>query len=139
MTVNFKIETNSALTHEGKHIDIHNNFDFIGYDHNIADRQLKLFWTKSSGDWVSEDELPKLTLIHFNVSYLSIKYDNKKYEFPNDDKCLGEISFFPSSKREINNAHIPQDLPKDGDDIIYIFETEHFIRIGCEKIAIVVG
>jgi hypothetical protein len=137
MTVNFEIEDNYALNFNGRHIDLHNNFDFDNYEYKIVDRQLELTWTKSSGDWVDKNEFLKLTFIHSNVFFLNIGYDNEKYEYPKDDRCLGEISFFPSSDRQINYGHLIQDKPKDGDDIIYIFQTEHFIRVGCDKIQLV--
>jgi hypothetical protein len=137
MTVNFEIEENYALTYNGRHIDLHNNFNFIGCDYQITDRQLTLTWTRSKGDWVKEDELSKLTLIHYNVFFLSVGYDNKEYEYPEDDRCLAAISFFPSTDRQINNGTIPQDKPKERDDIIYIFETDHYIRVGCDKVVLV--
>jgi hypothetical protein len=138
MTVNFKIDDNFGLSYDGRHIDLHNNFDFVGYDYKIADRTLTLTWTKSIGEWVSQDEFLKLSLFHSNVFFLRIGYDNKEYEYPDDDKCLGSVSFFPSSDREINNGYVYQSLPKEGDDIIYSFQTEHFIRVGCDKIKLVV-
>jgi len=138
MTVNFEIEENYALSYQGRHIDLHNNFDFVSYDYNIANRQLTLTWKKSIGDWVKENEASKLLLIHSNVFFLNIGYDNKEYEFPDGDNCLSDISFFPSSDRQINNGVIAQNKPKDEDDIIYIFETEHFIRIGCDKVELIV-
>ncbi len=137
MTANFEIEENYALSYQGRHIDLHNNFDFVGYNYNIADRQLTLTLTKSIGDWVKENEFSKLLLIHSNVFFLHTAYDNKEYEYPKDDNCLNGISFFPSSDRQINNGVIPQNIPKDEDDIIYIFETEHFIRIGCDMVELI--
>lgn len=139
MIVNFDLKDNIALSYNSRHIDLHNNFDFTGYHYNIAERQLILTWTRSFGEWVREDEFEKLTIIHFNVFFLNIGYDNKLLEFPEDDKCLGEISFFPSSYREINNEIIDQNKPKDGDDILYIFQTEHFIRVGCDNVELIAG
>ena len=51
-----------------------------------------------------------------------------------DDSCLGEISFFPSTGREINDSIVPQTKPNDGDDILYFFENGQLIRIHCEQI-----
>ncbi|MBK9929182.1 MAG: hypothetical protein IPP04_04835 [Saprospiraceae bacterium] len=138
MTVNFEIEDNYALTYLGQHIDLHNNYDLVGYDYKIVDRQLVLTWTKSLGDWTKESDFARLTLIHSNVFFLKIGYDNKENEFPNDDKCLGGISYFPSTDRETNDGLISQGKPNDEDDIIYIFETDHFIRIGCDDIKLLV-
>lgn len=137
MTINFELEDNIALKFAGRYIDLHNNFDFIGYDYNTSARQIILKWTKSNGDWVEENEIDGLQLIHSDVSFLKISYDNLNYEFPDDDKCLSFISFFPSADRITNNGSIEQLKPNEADDIIYSFETEHFIRIGCNKIELV--
>jgi hypothetical protein len=42
MKSNFKIEDNYALTYEGRHIDLHNNFNFSGYDYDIFKRRIIL-------------------------------------------------------------------------------------------------
>lgn len=50
MKVNFNIKDNHAIEIAGRLIDLHNNFDFVGFDYNVADREIKLHWKKSSGD-----------------------------------------------------------------------------------------
>jgi hypothetical protein len=137
MTINFQIAENQGLAYKENYIDLHNNFDFIGYDYDTTNRQITLKWTKSKGDWVKENEFENLQIIHSNVTYLIISYDNKKYEYPDDDKCLSDVSFFPSEERQTNNAVMLQETPKNGDDIIYLFQADHFIRIGCDKIDLV--
>jgi hypothetical protein len=134
MEVNFKIEDNYALNYNGRHIDLHNNFDFVSYHYEIPERQLKLIWKKSSR--VLDDELPVLELIHSDVFYLNINY-SKDEAFPDDARCLGEISYFPSSERDVNDAFTSQTTPNDNDDIIYVFESGDFIRVGCSRIEII--
>ena len=56
MKVNFDIKDNHAIEIAGRHIDLHNNFDFVGFDYNIADREIKLLWKKASGEWVDKKE-----------------------------------------------------------------------------------
>ena len=135
MKVNFEIKDNSALTLEGRHIDLHNNFDFIGFDYNVAGQELKLNWTKSSGECVDKNELSSLVLTHKQVTYFTIsdKDENSKNQ---DDICLGEISFFPSTSREINDSIIPQEKPNEGDDILYFFENGQQIRTHCEEVEV---
>lgn len=54
-----------------------------------------------------------------------------------DDSCLGEIAFFPSTAREINDSIVPQSKPNHGDDILYLFENGQRIRIHCKEIELV--
>jgi hypothetical protein len=64
MKVNFDIIDNYALTYEGRHIDLHNNFDFIGFDYNVAEREVRLNWKKSSGEWVDKNKIFTITSFH---------------------------------------------------------------------------
>ena len=137
MTVNFEIEESIALRLNGKYIDLHNNFDFSSYDYQPQFRLFTLNFLKSNGDWIKEDEFERLIFVHTDVFFLSTHYDNKQYEFPANDICLADITFFPASNRDINDRIILQNKPDEGDDILYIFQSEHFIRIGCDKIELI--
>ena len=133
MKVNFDITDNHALTFEGRYIDLHNNFDFVGFDYNVADREIKLNWKKSSGEWVDKNELSSLVLTHNSVTFLKVIDQDEKSTY-DDDSCLGEITFFPSTEREINDSIVPQSKPNEGDDIVYMFENGQRIRIHCEQV-----
>lgn len=138
MKVNFDITDNHALNFEGRHIDLHNNFDFVGFDYNVVRREIKLNWEKSSGDWVDKNEFSSLVLAHKAVTFLKVidQDENSNYD---DDSCLEEITFFPSTAREINNSIVPQSKPNDGDDIVYFFGNGQRIRIHCEQIELSVN
>jgi hypothetical protein len=133
MKVNFDITDNHALSIAGRHIDLHNNFDFVGFAYNAADKEIKLHWRKSKGDWVDKNEISNLILTHSAVTFLNVIDRDEKSTHINDS-CLGEITFFPSTAREINDSIVPQSKPNNGDDIIYSFENGQQIRIHCGKI-----
>lgn len=133
MKVNFEIKDNHVIEIEGQLIDLHNNFDFVGFDYYIACREIKLHWKKSSGDWVDKNEFSSLVLTHKDVTFLKVIEQDEKSTYE-DDSCLGEITFFPSTEREINDSIVPQPKPNDGDDILYFFENGQQIRIHCKEI-----
>ncbi|SKB36067.1 hypothetical protein SAMN05660841_00008 [Sphingobacterium nematocida] len=133
MKINFDIKDNHAIEIAGRVIDLHNNFDFVGFDYNIADREIKLYWKKSCGDWVDKNEFLSLILTHMGVTFLRVTEQDEKSTY-DDDSCLGDITFFPSTSREINDCIVPQTKPNDGDDILYFFENGQQIRIHCKEI-----
>jgi hypothetical protein len=137
MKVNFDIKDNQAIEIEGRHIDLHNNFDFVGFDYKIAEREIIIHWKKSSGEWVDKNEFSSLVLTHKDVTYLKVieQDENSTYE---DDCCLDVMSFFPSTAREINDSIVPQSRPNEGDDILYFFENGQRIRINCKQIELTV-
>jgi hypothetical protein len=138
MKVNFDIKDNHAIEIVGRLIDLHNNFDFVGFDYNVADREIKLNWKKSSGDWVDKNEFSSLVLTHKGVTFFKVIEQDEKSNYE-DDSCLGEITFFPSIAREINDSIVPQPKPNDGDDILYFFENGQQIRIHCKEIELSVN
>ena len=103
MKVNFDITDNHVLTIAERQIDLHNNFDFVGFDYNVAYREIKLHWKKSIGDWVDKNEFSSLVLIHRGVTFLKVIDQDEKSNY-DDDSCLGEITFFPSKARELNDS-----------------------------------
>jgi hypothetical protein len=133
MKVNFDIIDNHAIEIAGRYVDLHNNFDFVGFDYNVADKKIKLQWKKSNGDWVDKNEFSSLVLTHLGVTFLRV-FDQDKKSTYEDDSCLGEITFFPSTEREINDSIVSQPKPNDKDDILYFFENGQLIRIQCEQI-----
>lgn len=138
MKVNFDIKDNHAIEIAGRLIDLHNNFDFVGFDYNVSDREIKLNWKKSSGDWVDKNEFSSLVLTHKGITFLKVIEQDEKSTYE-DDSCLGEITFFPSTAREINDSIVPQTKPNDGDDILYFFENGQQIRINCKEIELSVN
>lgn len=138
MKVNFDIKDNHAIEIAGRHIDLHNNFDFVGFDYNVADREIKIHWRKSDGDWVDKNEFSSLVLTHKGVTFLKVIEQDEKSTYE-DDSCLGEITFFPSTAREINDSIVSQTKPNDGDDILYFFENGQLIRIHCKEIELSVN
>jgi hypothetical protein len=133
MKTDFDIEDNYALRQDGLLFDLHNNFDLSDFHYSVKTREFIITWTKTSGDWVKSDEADELTVRHKNVSFLTISARDLDSN-TEDDKCLGEISFFPSTSRDINDSIVIRTRPTADDDILYFFENGQLIRICCETI-----
>ena len=131
MITNFEIVENYALSYEGPHMDLHNNFDFVGLNHDITNKVLRLLWVKTNGDWVSEKEFNTIELVHEGISFLLI---NSETGISIEDKTLNSIGYFPSNERHINDSITNRNKPQKDDDIIYLFENEQFIRVNCFEI-----
>tara|TARA_Y100000588_G_C13936624_1_gene788210 strand:- start:50 stop:463 length:414 start_codon:yes stop_codon:yes gene_type:complete len=131
MKTNFEIEENYAVQLIGTHIDLHNNFDFIGLSKN--GKTISVNFKRTNGDWVKSNEFKNLNFEFKNVSY-EFYEDGDLEALKDDKKRLGEITFFPAESREINDGIIPQVHPNETDDLIMFFENGRVIRIGCEEI-----
>lgn len=137
MRTNFEIEDNYAIQFQGNHIDLHNNFDFEGITENATKTEIRLEFKKSNCVWVSEGEYEHLT---FKCKYVSYKYfeEGDTENYPEDAKCLGEITFFPSTIRDVHDSISLQKEPNENDDLIFHFEDGKIIRVNCEHVELIV-
>lgn len=135
METNFEIEENYGVQLNGTHIDLHNNFDFNQLKKNGKD--ILVDFKRTKGDWVKNDEFKKLNFEFKNISYEYYE-DGDLKALKEDTKRLGEITFFPSESREINDGFISQAKPKKNDDLMMFFEDGKVIRIGCDEIELTV-
>lgn len=131
MQTNFQIIELIHVQVDNVLYDLHNNFHFIGFEHLTDNKELILRWRKGTGDWVPEDAPQGITILHKNVSFINISYESQQWR--EDDKCLGEMTFYPSSSRDVNDQLLLQETPKEDDDLIYTFESGTIIRVGCES------
>lgn len=129
MIVNFEIEDNYAVNYQGRHIDLHNNFELVSI-RNLND-QIDIEFIQSKGDWIDENELKGLL---FEFKGITFKYEQEGEADSVDWKILGELSYFPSNLRDVNDSIVPQKIPKNDDDIIFFFENGKSIRINCKEI-----
>jgi hypothetical protein len=137
MKANFRIELFRDLIFEDRLIDLHNNFDFQGFEYNNLTHTLTLSWYKATDDWVGVDELAKVILIHREVSYLKIMPQDMDFH-KGDEFCLAHVTFFPSSDRDSNELLSEQENPNEGDDMIYSFQNGQIIRVGSQEVIMVV-
>jgi hypothetical protein len=128
MKTNFLITDNYAFTFNSKLIDIHNNYDFEGYQYEVKENQLKLFFIRRNDDWVDRKEPFKLILNHKNIKEYII--ENESEEF---DRSVVEVTFFPSYEK-FDDSLMVRIEPEENDDIIYIFESDQILRIVCKEV-----
>jgi hypothetical protein len=137
MKSNFQIKNFIEIKYCGRTLDLHNNFDFIGFNYQPSLNSLVLNWQKNNGDWVPKDEIFNLSILHQNVTYLNNPFDSQAISTVGK-YGLTDLTFYPSSDRETNNRLLDQESPKEGDDILYIFEGDMFIRVSCSDIILTI-
>jgi hypothetical protein len=128
MITNFTITQNYALDLKGKHLDLHNDFDFAGFSFDNTNRHLTLKWIKGQGDWVPTDNPSVLKLAIEEVSYLKILPRNESDPFT-EDTCVMDISYYPSSDRQEDELLMDKDIPDTSDDLIVRFQGGQVIRV----------
>ena len=93
MECDFQIIDGIYLLKSEHELDLHNNFDFLELHYSVSDRLARLVWTRSRGDWVSE-ETPQCLVIEFSeVSDFRFMPRDKDKPFTEDD-CINSIGFW---------------------------------------------
>lgn len=78
---NFNIDTDQiALAYNGQYLDIHNNYEFRGFNFDILSKQFYLTWTRSHEKWANE-KLCGFRLVFRNVSFLKVRERNAELDF----------------------------------------------------------
>ena len=93
MNTNFIIKDGIYLVQPPHELDLHNNFDFTGFNYSIEKRTLVLDWKRSSGDWITQDT-PEFLTIEFNeVSEFRFLPRDSEKPFTEDD-CLSDFGYW---------------------------------------------
>lgn len=134
MKTNFEIADNIGVKYGGIHIDLHNNFELNSKV--TIEKDTIIEFIKRKDEWVHKNEFEKLTFIHKNVTYDFYENGNN-HEYPEDENTLSVIAYFPKSMRNINDGFLQRIKPVINDDIIYIFQNDKTMRIGCDEIELI--
>ncbi|TCZ67479.1 hypothetical protein [Flaviaesturariibacter aridisoli] len=133
MNANFQIHDLRTLRFGRRLIDLHRNFHFRGFNYDLQQARVKLYWVKGGGNWIAAEELGAFTLLHENVTYFQVLL-LAAATMDADIRTLSEVTFFPSAERDAHGQFIHQAAPGPYDDIIYSFVGGPVIRIGCAQV-----
>lgn len=94
MQTTFQVSGTIDLVAEDREYDLHNNFDFVGYEYSPTAKEARLSWRRGEGDWVPKDTPARLTLRFKGVTNLSVRRRDDEMPFTEDD-CMASITFAP--------------------------------------------
>lgn len=89
---NFQTQGSIYFQHGGLDLDLHNNYDFVGFRYSIAERSIDMEWVRSSGDWVDPRAPAQLFLSLRGIAHLSAVARDPEMPFTEDD-CLSSLCF----------------------------------------------
>ena len=133
---NFHINNdNIALNYNGHYLDIHNNYDFRGFNLDTLSNQLELKWTRSNEEWANE-KLCGFKLVFQNVTFLKIKERDSGLPFT-EDTCMNFICFSPQNMRNDFGGYVePQNVTEE-DDLNINFESEQGFKINSSLVELI--
>jgi hypothetical protein len=127
---NFKVNFEQAgLDFNGQFLDLHNNFDFRDYHHDITSNQLQLTWTRSHEDW-SKETICGFKLVFRSLTFLKIR--GHDYSTPYKEVFnLSDIGFLTPDLRNDFDSFLESKNITDKDDLNICFQSDLAFKIGC--------
>lgn len=99
----FTIAMGVQLEEGSRWFDLHNNFDFVRFEHRCDERQVLLHWEKNDGDWVPADAPAKLRLRFIGVSNVAVRRRDADMPF-SEDRCVAHVAFAPAKAYDFYDA-----------------------------------
>jgi hypothetical protein len=126
--INFNIDNdNIGLIYQEQYLDIHNCYEFRGFEFDTTNKILQLTWTRSVEEWSNEIRCG-FQLIFKQVTYFKVR--ERDNELPNtDDTCLSFIGFLEQDMRDDFDSYKPNENIKDTDDLNINFQSEQAIKV----------
>lgn len=129
MRVNFKIIDNIAIQDSNNYFDLHNNFELGKIE--INQTEIIVFFEKTQEDWGKNELYDILQICHKNIDSYSLEFLNRI----SDKISLTNIFFSPKDDFDISTIFL-KNSPEKGDEIVYSFEDDSYIRISCNSISL---
>lgn len=93
MEEHFELKDSIYLVEGGHELDLHNNYDFVGFEYSIDDRTVSLNWRRGIGDRISTEDPSEARLTYTDVTRFEFRRRDPEMPFTEDD-CLSNAGFW---------------------------------------------
>lgn len=135
--VNFLVDSNYALDVDGRHIDLHNNFDFESVEYSAKQNRVSVTWAKVTGNWVRIDVPEYVQLVFDNVALLKLQTDNSDKN--NDKETLSFIGYLHPDDVGLMDGCLDENEANSTYHMIIVFEGGLAIKIFSESVVCLLG
>ena len=94
MRTTFQLDDSYALVAGESHFDLHNHFDFVGFEYRSSEKKARLEWQRGIEEWVPKTLPNRLALVFEGVTNLVVQRRDDYLPF-SEDSCVASISFLP--------------------------------------------
>jgi hypothetical protein len=133
----FHLEAGHALVWDGRTIDLHNNFVFNCFNYSVKHDTASLSWSRSEGQWVTEDDPHFIKIVLTNVNFLRI--ESSLGTEPAVPTTLEYAGYLNAEDVEVMNGFLERTEVSGGYHIIFCFEGGMTIKIGASSGYITIG
>ncbi len=134
MHTDFQIDQGIAIVVGPAYFDLHNNFDFVGYEYQPTEQTVWLKWKRGSGGWIPDGLPVGLALAFQGVTNFSAHRRDDAEPFTEDD-CLADITFLPPEMSDNFDCVCP-DYRSENEHLLFKFESGAGIKIWAARAAL---
>src|SRR5687767_9311737 len=87
-------------------LDLHNDFDFIGFEYQPTDQKARLSWRRGDGDWIAKRRPTEFFLLFAGVRSFTVRKRDTEMPF-SEDSCLQHVTFAPADFADDYDAIFP--------------------------------
>lgn len=128
---NFEVLSDTSLRIGNRAVNLHSDYEFLGFEFCNRSRSLELRWSKFNESWVSKDAISKLSLRFSNVSVLSMRSRDPDRPFW-EDQSLEFMGFLHPEDLETMDGFLPPSCALDGYHLIFAFHGAFSIKVYSE-------
>jgi len=132
MRSSFQLDQTIAIVVGSQYFDLHNCFDFVGYEYQVTEKKARLEWQRGAGDWVSKNLPSKLVLLFEGVTNLAAERRNDEMPFT-EDCCLASITFLPPELADNFSAICPNHR-SDDEHLSIKFQSGSGVKVWAESV-----
>ena len=118
------------LRTESESFDLHNRFDFVAFNYDIAQRIVTLRWI--ANEYASAEQRRPLVVDMRGVIHLSSSPRDPEIPF-SEDACLNSVGLIPPSAPMLDSV---QDNGPNDWHHVFAFTSGFMLRIGAESVCL---
>ena len=131
MHANFEINGMIYLVVGSVEYDLHNNFDFVGFEYRPTDKIAWLRWRRAKGEWVPQGTPACLNVCFTGVRNLAVRQRDDEMPF-SEDSCLASITFLPAELDRDFEAICPE-FRRSDEHLSLVFQSGAAMKIWAES------
>ena len=137
MRRNFQLVSTVEIVAGDRHFDLHNCFDFVGFEYQPTEKKACLTWKRGAVEYASPTLPGQLVLTFEGVTNFAVKRRDEDMPFT-EDNCVASITFLPPELAD-NFGAIIQGYRSHDEHLSIEFQSGSGLKIWAETATCEIG
>lgn len=114
-------------------VDLHNDYDFVGFEHSVEKSVFTLVWTRTKGSWVAENAPERISVSFSGLSFLKIRHETESLGEPSTLEFAGYLHVEDS---DLMDGYLERAEVTGDHHHIFVFDGGLAIKLGAESVEV---